>query len=142
MLGTGKILCSCCASSTSVMSASSSGTTPGRSRRSFPMAPVATTPYSNAPGSGRTGYVDIPPNNYDWYDDDEKYKPVVQADGGVLSRWEPMYAPTPEQAAADRKAAYEAGVPHGAPRAARTPTPAQSGHTPLGCLSSSRCRVL
>ncbi len=39
--------------------------------------------------------------------------PVVQADGGQLSEWRPMYAPTAEQAEADRRAAYAAGVPHG-----------------------------
>lgn len=39
--------------------------------------------------------------------------PVVQADGGVLSEWKPLYNPTPEQAEIDRKKAYETGVPHG-----------------------------
>jgi len=69
--------------------------------------------YNNDPGSGRTGYWEIPPNNYDFYSDEEKYKPVVQADGGILSNWEPMYNPTPEQAEIDRKKAYETGIPHG-----------------------------
>lgn len=41
--------------------------------------------YNNEPGSGRTGYWEVPPNNYDFYSEDEKYKPVVQPDGGVLS---------------------------------------------------------
>lgn len=41
--------------------------------------------YNNEPGTGRTGYWEIPPNNYDFYTEDEKYKPVVQADGGILS---------------------------------------------------------
>lgn len=41
--------------------------------------------YNNEPGSGRTGFFEIPPNNYDWYSEDEKYKPNVQADGGILS---------------------------------------------------------
>ena len=31
------------------------------------------------------GYWEIPPNNYKWYSEEEKYKPVVQADGGILS---------------------------------------------------------
>lgn len=42
--------------------------------------------YNNEPGSGRTGFHEIPPNNYEWYSEDEKYKPNVQADGGILSR--------------------------------------------------------
>lgn len=29
------------------------------------------------------------------------------------AEWKPMYQPTPEQAEADRRAAYESGVPHG-----------------------------
>lgn len=41
--------------------------------------------YNNEPGSGRTGFHEIPPNNYEWYSEDEKYKPNVQADGGILS---------------------------------------------------------
>jgi len=69
--------------------------------------------YNNDPGTGRTGYWEIPPNNYDFYTEEEKYKPVVQADGGILSMWEPMYNPTPEQAEIDRKKAYDTGVPHG-----------------------------
>lgn len=36
-------------------------------------------------GSGRTGYQSVPPNNYPFYDEDEKYVPVMQADGGQLS---------------------------------------------------------
>lgn len=96
----------------------------------------------------------MPPNNYPFYSEEEKYVPVVQADGGQLSgardvtaacsglasiaccmapgdskpagpshdtrpclpslpEWTPMYNPTPEQAEADRRAAYAAGVPHG-----------------------------
>ena len=45
----------------------------------------AVSKYNNEPGSGRTGYWDIPPNNYDFYSEEEKYKPNIQADGGVLS---------------------------------------------------------
>ena len=41
--------------------------------------------YNNDPGSGRTGYWEVPPNNYDFYSEEEKYKPNVQADGGILS---------------------------------------------------------
>jgi hypothetical protein len=87
----------------------------------------------------------VPPNNYPFYNEDEKYVPMMQADGGQLSgelavlfswqcfrrlninlqplrcrccaklppEWKPMYQPTPEQAEADRRAAYESGVPHG-----------------------------
>ena len=36
-------------------------------------------------GTGRTGYMPVPPNNYPFYSEDEKYVPVVQADGGQLS---------------------------------------------------------
>ena len=42
-----------------------------------------------------------------------RYVPIIQADGGVLSDWKPMYDPTPEQADIDRKIAFETGVPHG-----------------------------
>jgi hypothetical protein len=45
----------------------------------------AVSAYNNEPGSGRTGYWDIPPNNYDFYAEAEKYRPNIQADGGVLS---------------------------------------------------------
>jgi hypothetical protein len=45
----------------------------------------AVSAYNNEPGTGRTGYWEIPPNNYDFYTEEEKYKPVVQADGGILS---------------------------------------------------------
>ena len=45
----------------------------------------AVSKYNNDPGSGRTGYWEIPPNNYDFYSEEEKYKPNVQADGGILS---------------------------------------------------------
>lgn len=45
----------------------------------------ATSKYNNDPGSGRTGYWEVPPNNYDFYSEEEKYKPNVQADGGILS---------------------------------------------------------
>ena len=64
-------------------------------------------------GTGRTGFIPVPPNNYPFYNEDEKYVPVMQADGGQLSEWKPMYHPTAEQAEADRKQAYETGVPHG-----------------------------
>eukprot|EP00889_Picochlorum_renovo_P000475 jgi/Picre1/27505/NNA_000472.t1 len=60
-----------------------------------------------------TGFVNVPPNNYPFYNDDEKYVPVMQADGGQLSEWKPMYNPTNEQAEADRQKAYETGIPHG-----------------------------
>ena len=36
-------------------------------------------------GTGRTGYLQVPPNNYPFYSDDEKYMPVMQSDGGQLS---------------------------------------------------------
>ncbi len=45
----------------------------------------AVSKYNNDPGSGRTGYWEVPPNNYDFYTEEEKYKPNVQADGGILS---------------------------------------------------------
>ena len=55
----------------------------------------------------------IPPNNYPFYNDDERYQPVVQPDGGQLSDWKPLYQPSEEQEAEDRRKAYESGVPHG-----------------------------
>lgn len=42
-------------------------------------------PFPPSPGTGRTGYLAVPPNNYPFYNDDEKYVPVMQADGGQLS---------------------------------------------------------
>ena len=52
----------------------------------FPAYPGgAVSKYNNEPGSGRTGYWNIPPNAYDFYTEEERYKPVIQADGGVLS---------------------------------------------------------
>ena len=36
-------------------------------------------------GTGRTGYLQVPPNNYPFYSDEEKYVPVMQSDGGQLS---------------------------------------------------------
>lgn len=52
----------------------------------FPAYPGgAVSKYNNEPGSGRTGYWNIPPNAYDFYSEEERYKPVIQADGGVLS---------------------------------------------------------
>lgn len=38
-----------------------------------------------ATGTGRTGFLSVPPNNYPFYNEDEKYVPVMQADGGQLS---------------------------------------------------------
>ena len=78
-----------------------------------PAALEAKSAYNNNPGTGITGYSDIPPNNYPFYAEDEKYKPLVQSDGGVLSDWKELYNPTPEQAEEDRQRAYESGVPHG-----------------------------
>lgn len=74
---------------------------------------VAKTKYNPTPGTGRTGYMPIPPNNYPFYNDDEKYVPVIQPDGGQLSDWKALYQPTKEQEDADRARAYETGVPHG-----------------------------
>lgn len=73
----------------------------------------ALLPLSCCLGTGRTGYLSVPPNNYPFYSESEKYTPIVQADGGQLSEWQPMYNPTQERAEADRKLAYETGVPHG-----------------------------
>ncbi|KAK9868405.1 hypothetical protein WJX84_002515 [Apatococcus fuscideae] len=73
----------------------------------------AASEYNPTPGTGSTGYLPVPPNNYPFYSDEEKYKPILQPDGGQLSEWEPMYQPTHEQAEEDRKLAYKRGVPHG-----------------------------
>lgn len=45
----------------------------------------AHTKYNPTPGTGRTGFLNVPPNNYPFYNDEEKYVPVMQADGGQLS---------------------------------------------------------
>ena len=48
-------------------------------------ARTAKSKYNPTPGSGRVGFMPIPPNNYPFYNDDEKYVPIVQADGGICS---------------------------------------------------------
>lgn len=64
----------------------------------------------------------MPPNNYPFYSEDEKYKPKVQPDGGQWSETREMYNPTSEEAEADRLKAYAAGVPHGyVPRGTAAP---------------------
>eukprot|EP01026_Neomeris_dumetosa_P042555 TRINITY_DN3550_c1_g1_i7.p3 TRINITY_DN3550_c1_g1~~TRINITY_DN3550_c1_g1_i7.p3 ORF type:complete len:211 (-),score=20.58 TRINITY_DN3550_c1_g1_i7:207-839(-) len=73
----------------------------------------ALSKYNPSPGTGRTGFTSVPPNNYPFYSEEEKYVPVMQTDGGQLSEWEPMYNPSPEQAEEDRRKAYETGIPHG-----------------------------
>lgn len=57
-------------------------------RRSSPVGCNAHVPalcYCLLAGSGRTGFFPVPPNNYPFYNDDEKYVPIMQADGGQLS---------------------------------------------------------
>eukprot|EP00210_Caulerpa_lentillifera_P005819 g5565.t1 len=63
--------------------------------------------------TGSTGVFQVPPNNYPFYNAEEKYSPIMQADGGQLSEWEPMYNPSADQAEKDREAAFEKGIPHG-----------------------------
>lgn len=41
----------------------------------------AVSKYNPTPGTGRTGFMNVPPNNYPFYSDAEKYVPVMQADG-------------------------------------------------------------
>lgn len=36
-------------------------------------------------GVGRTGYINVAPNNYPFYSEEERYVPIMQADGGQLS---------------------------------------------------------
>jgi hypothetical protein len=38
-------------------------------------------------GTGNTGFFSVPPNNYPWLSEDEKYKPQINEDGGQLSGW-------------------------------------------------------
>eukprot|EP00959_Pyramimonas_sp_CCMP1952_P230234 4813492-Pyramimonas_sp.AAC.4 len=52
----------------------------------------AVSVYNNNPGSGRTGYWEIPPNNYNFYTEDEKYKPQELLDMLFTSR----IIPSPE----------------------------------------------
>ncbi|KAF8060592.1 ubiquitin [Scenedesmus sp. PABB004] len=75
---------------------------------------LAFSPHNPTPGTGRVGFLPVAPNNYPFYcEGAEVYTPLVQADGGQLSEWQPMYQPSRDQAQADRAAAYAAGVPHG-----------------------------
>lgn len=37
------------------------------------------------PGTGRTAFTEVPPNRYPFYNDEEKYIPVMQSDGAQLS---------------------------------------------------------
>jgi hypothetical protein len=36
-------------------------------------------------GTGKTGFMPVPPNNYPFYSQNDIYTPVVQSDGGQLS---------------------------------------------------------
>ena len=36
-------------------------------------------------GGGRTAFTDVSPNNFPFYDEDEKYVPMLQSDGAQLS---------------------------------------------------------
>lgn len=74
---------------------------------------ITTSPFNPTPGTGKTGLSPVPPNNYPFYNDDEMYRPNMQADGGQVSEWKPMYNPTPEQEEEDRQKAFDSGVPHG-----------------------------
>ena len=42
--------------------------------------------YNDKPGTGRTGYWQIPPNNYDFFEEEEKYQIEYGRDGGIMSR--------------------------------------------------------
>lgn len=79
----------------------------------FPSEVEDSTLYNPKPGTGTTGFIDIPSKNYSFYSGEEKYRPVMQQDGGQLSEWNRMYEPSPDQAERDRKAAFMAGTPHG-----------------------------
>ena len=58
----------------------------GMSGRGMPPSFSVLTGFSSAhAGTGRTGFMPVPPNNYPFYSQDEIYTPVVQADGGQLS---------------------------------------------------------
>lgn len=43
------------------------------------------SPFNPTPGTGRTGYVDVPPNNFPWVKEESRFVPPIQADGGQLS---------------------------------------------------------
>ena len=60
---------------------------PASLKPSRALAPTRPNPLTNpgGAGSGRTGYQPVPPNNYPFYNDDEKYKPIIFADGGQFS---------------------------------------------------------
>lgn len=45
----------------------------------------AVSKYNPTPGTGKTGYVSVPPNPFPFYAEVERYVPVIQSDGGQLS---------------------------------------------------------
>lgn len=69
--------------------------------------------YDPTPGTGRTGMYRVPPNNYPFYGERERYVPAIQADGGQLSEWTSMYNPSREEAERDRELAFQKRIPHG-----------------------------
>jgi len=84
---------------------------------------LAFSKYNNNPGTGGSGAsATVPPNAYDFYDDDEKYVPNVSASSGaVSSEWDFKYNPTREEYLKDLAQAEAAGVPLGAYVDARAP---------------------
>jgi hypothetical protein len=86
---------------------------------------LAFSKYNNHPGTGGSGaHAEVPPNAYDFYDDDEKYVPnVVGAHGAVSSEWNFKYNPTRDEYLRDKAEAEAAGVPLGAYVEARAPKP-------------------
>lgn len=97
--------------------------------------------YNNEPGSGRTGYWEIPPNNYDFYSEDEKYKPQVQADGAVFSsawgRGRVASSPSARLAARTRLVRQSVTPPAPAPPrlgAVLRPDAGTGGGGPQGCV--------
>lgn len=41
-------------------------------------------------GTGKTGYMHVPPNPYPFYNEDERYLPLIQPDGGQMSGMTPQ----------------------------------------------------
>ena len=51
--------------------------------------------------------------NFDISLKQNRYCPKTTREGATVTEWTDPYEPTPEQEAADRQKAFEAGIPHG-----------------------------
>ena len=76
---------------------------------------AAPTPANPTPGTGATGHLPVPPNNYIFYarcHGGIVYRQRVMDDKlGYMTEWEEPYKPTAEALAAAKEEAYRSGVP-------------------------------